>query len=221
MKFGQLALVLCVALVGISEQADGAAVLVTDPAQLQATDQLNWAALGPSGTVVPSPFPATTVRGLGVTVSTGGDHPSFKRLDQGNGFSGDFAPGTPLLATNSLGPVHITFPQPVLGVGTFLEHATLGTFQQYVRALSGKTVVAEFVVDETNNHLGNGTAGFIGVLSDQTNITDVYFDSFEGGNTVSSGPLIAVPLPSGLYVGVLVLPAVLFWGRRMRRFVVA
>jgi hypothetical protein len=76
--------------------------------------------------------------------------------------------------------------------------------------------VAEFTVNETNDHLANGTAGFIGVLSDRDNITEVFFDSFRGGNTVSAGPLIAVPLPTALPMAAMVLPAGWLMARALR-----
>jgi hypothetical protein len=218
MRPGPLAMIaLLLALIASAGAADGAVVLITDPVKLHATDQVNWSTLGPTGTIIPAPFQFTTAHGMRLTVATGGSGPSFKRLDQGNGFSGDFAPGTPLLATNSLGSLDIKFPTRVHGAGAFVEHATLGSFTQYVLALSGTTVVAEFTVDETNDHLGNGTAGFIGVLSDQDNITEVFFDSFRGGNTVSAGPLIAVPLPAGLAMAVSSLPLVWLTARALRR----
>jgi hypothetical protein len=212
---------LLLALLCFSGLAHAAIVLITDPAQLRANDQLGWTSLGPPGTVISSPFQLQTDHGIAVTVKTGGTPPSFKRLDQGNGFSGDFAPGTPLLATNSLGPLTIDFPTPVYGVGAFVEHATLDTFTQYIRANAGKNVLAEFTVDETNNHLGNGTAGFIGVLSDQADITEISFDSFRGGNTVSSAVFILapqpapVPLPAPLLMISLALPTVWLVGRAL------
>ena len=62
--------------------------------------------------------------------------------------------------------------------------------------MSGTTTIAKYTLPVTNHHLEDGSAPFIGVLSDSKNITDVYFDSYFGGNTVTSGPLLAVPEPS-------------------------
>ena len=199
----------------IGNAAHAAVVMVTTPAALHATDQINWASLGASGTIVPGSFTINTQNGTPISVDTGGDQPNFKRLDQGNGFIGDFLPGTPLPATNSLGSTHLHFATPVFGAGAYIQHTTYPSFTAYLRADAGSTILAEYTLLDSNDQLGNGTASFIGILSDQRNITDVYFDSFYGLNTVTAGPLLTTPEPATLLLAS-VIPALLFRQRSKR-----
>jgi hypothetical protein len=196
--FRRCAMVLGVILCLCAFRAAHAASLITDPSLLHAGDQIDWGSLGIAGSVLSTPLSMNTLNGMHVTVSTGGTPPTFKRLDEGNGFVGDFPLGAKLLATNSLGATHLHFDTPIIGAGTWIEHLTDTSFTAYLLAMSGTTTIAEYTLPVTNHRLENGSAPFIGILSDSRNITDIYFDSYFGLNTVTSGPLLAVPEPSSI-----------------------
>ena len=199
-------------------RAAHAVSLITDPSLLHAGDQIDWGSLGITGSVLSTPFTMNTLNGMHVTVSTGGTPPTFKRLDEGNGFVGDFPLGAKLLATNSLGSTHLHFDTPVFGAGTYIEHLTQTSFTAYILAVSGTTTIAEYTLPVTNHYLEDGSAPFIGILSDSRNITDIYFDSYRGMNTVTWRPLLAVPEPSTIVLlGMGALGLLGFaWQRRKR-----
>lgn len=194
--FRHSAMVLGAILCLCSFRATHAASLITDPSLLHASDQIDWGDLGIAGSELSAPLTMDTQNGMHVTVNTGGTPPTFKRVDEGNGFVGDFPLGAKLLATNSLGATYLHFDTPVVGAGTYIEHLTQPSFTAYVVAMSGTTTIARYTLPVTNHHLEDGSVPFIGILSNLRNITDIYFDSYYGGNTVTSGPLLAVPEPS-------------------------
>jgi formylglycine-generating enzyme len=196
--FRHFAMVLGAILCLCAFRATHAASLITDPSLLHASDQIDWSSLGIAGSVLSTPLTMDTRNGMPITVNTGGTPPTFKRLSEGNGFVGDFPLGAELLATNSLGATHLHFDTPIVGAGTYIEHLTQTSFTAYVVAMSGTTTIASYTLPVTNHRLEDGSAPFIGILSDSRNITDIYFDSYYGGNTVTSGPLLAVPEPSTL-----------------------
>jgi hypothetical protein len=88
-------------------------------------DFVDWGNFGPSGTTVPSGSTiASSVYGFQITLTskTGAD---FARRDQGTSWSGDFAPGDPLLWTNGAnGYVLIEFPVDIIGAGLQLQPNT-------------------------------------------------------------------------------------------------
>src|SRR5258708_22419813 len=89
-------------------------ILVTDRAALGANDSVSWAPLGPAGAHVSTPaFVAAAGLSVGVSTPAG----EVFRHDQGSDWTGNFAPGAPLVFDqNESEPLLVTFSRPVLGL---------------------------------------------------------------------------------------------------------
>src|SRR5437870_330573 len=100
-------------LLGAAEQASADHMLVTSRSALGSNDFVDWGVLGPPFTTVSNPFPITSNGGIDVTVSQpSGD---FERRDQGDGWDGNFAPGTKLLWDQGNGPT-VTLDFGLVGI---------------------------------------------------------------------------------------------------------
>ncbi|AHG88559.1 PEP motif putative anchor domain protein [Gemmatirosa kalamazoonensis] len=133
---------------------------------------IDWATLGPDGTVVPS---GTTlgVGGVQVTMTTSGGGP-MSREDQapcGQDML-DFFPCEHLLSTNlvpltGLAPLTFTFSQPIAAFGLNLSTHGLGAFAAFLDAYRGGTFVGStFLSPPGFSHASSdGSAPFIGLLS--------------------------------------------------------
>jgi hypothetical protein len=126
---------------------------ITSVAELGAnTDSFNWAQLGPANTFV---FGTQTVvapkTGITATVPTppgaGSTAGFWERLDQGNGWPGNFASGTAVIynpiVSNSY-PFTIfslNFSAPIQGAGAQLQVDQYGTFQVNVSAFDANNDV--------------------------------------------------------------------------------
>ncbi len=133
---------------------------VTSPGPI--TDSIEWSQLGPA-----TPFPniqvigapVNVVTGLGnvVTVSSAGA--GFERQDQGNGWGGNFAPGTPVLSTGFDGPdITLTFTTPVSGAGAQIQAFIFGPFTAQITVNGSQT----FTESGLSTGAGDNSAIFIG-----------------------------------------------------------
>ncbi len=149
-------------------QATSYAAIVgfTDRANFNANDSVNWANLGLSGTYVSNPFSIYSDNGNKVDVKKLSGT-SFQRLDQGNGFNGNFSLGDSLLSTAGPGgPIDIYFTNPVARVGTqFHTNSTFNTFlRPYITAYDNQGKVLGFYKGYSSN--SEGSAIFIGIGTD-------------------------------------------------------
>ncbi len=143
--------------------------IVTNSA-LAADDFVSWSDFGPSFTSVPSGSQASSNLGNTVTVSMpSGD---FFRLEQGNGWAGNFAPSAQLLWTRSNpGPLSIVFDTPVAGAGAQIQlnigENQVRTFTAFVEGFdSSNTSLGSVSLAGVSNNLGNNSAIFLGAVSD-------------------------------------------------------
>jgi hypothetical protein len=177
---------------------------ITSIAELGAnTDSFNWAQLGPANTFV---FGTQTVlapkTGITATVATppgaGFTAGFWERLDQGNGWPGNFASGTAVIynpIVNNSYPFTIfslTFSTPIQGVGAQLQIDHYGTFQVNVSAFdannevlpigpdSGGVLHDSFSVLGVSTASGDGSAPFLGILSSAADISRIDFFSQAG-----------------------------------------
>ena len=192
-------------------------VPVTSPTQLAVSDQLDWGDLGPSGTFVPQPFHAIADGGLGMTIWKNNSTQPYQRVDQGNGYVGGFASGDHLLYAFSPTAFDLLFDRPIRGITTQIQRSEIGPFTGYVRAYSGAVQVAEFQIPAVTTTASNGTATFVGVLSDRPNITRVLFDSYGGGWCYINKLVIEIPEPATASLLLLAVPAVQRRSRTPRR----
>lgn len=160
-----------------------ATTLVTSRGALSATDFIDWSQLGISFTDVASPVNVTTNLGASATVYINNN--SMQRRDQDNGWSGNFAPGVPLLWTNfDNGPMTIDFLNPVSGAGAQIQANTFGGFMAslIVYGSDDTTVLANYIVSGDSTSNGDDSAIFLGVSDTLADIGKIEFGVDTGGN---------------------------------------
>ena len=153
--------------------------LATDRSNVNARGALVWGSVGDAGSVVISPFDiaASDTTGVNAQVSIGADY--FLRSDQGIDWSGNFANGDKLLLTqpNSYGPMSIVFDTLIKAAGTQIQSDAYGDFVATVSAYgAGGTFLGSFTRNGTSSGDGDGSAIYIGILSDSNDIRTVTFD---------------------------------------------
>lgn len=179
--FGKMKLYVLALSFVLSGVAQAGVVGVTSSAALGTNDSINWSQLGSSGTTLTGPQAVTSTGGLGATLSSAGG--TLLRRDQGNGWNGNFANGTPIIWTNGVGPdITVSFDAPVMGVGAQIQADFFGSFTAEIMGIGG-VVLGSFTENGNSNSNGDGSAIFIGLLSDSANITSIVFT-----NTAGSSP---------------------------------
>jgi hypothetical protein len=149
----------------IPSLAHAAPVMVTDRASLGGNDFVDWAVLGPSYTVVTSPFSIASNSGREMcTVSNPTD--DFERLEQDNGWWGNFALGDAVLWTHfTVGPMIIEFDHPVIAAGAQIQGAFPGTFTAKLEVYDvSNTLIASFTLPGNSTSASDNSAIFLGVL---------------------------------------------------------
>jgi len=171
---------------------------VTSIGELAPTDSIDWTAqLGPTFSTFGSPLSVTSVGGAPVTVSSAGG--AFERLDQNDGWSGNFLPGTELLWDEGTGPdITLTFATPVDGVGAQIQSDDFGTFTAQILVNGTST----FTEDGDSTGAADGSAIFIG-WSGPVSTIQFTLTAASGGNPndFAIGPVAlgsggAIPEPS-------------------------
>lgn len=149
------------------------ASIVTSQSALAPDDSIGWAQLGATLTPVPNGQVVTSVDGKTATLSST-TLSGFERLDQGNGWNGNFAPGDALLWTGDAGgpDITITFANPVSGVGAQIQADVFGAFTAEIHLSNGNV----FTEDGTSNPNGDGSAIFLGALDGTADILSISFD---------------------------------------------
>lgn len=171
--------------------ADGAS-LVTNPAALGADDSVNWAQLGPDGTVVPGG--STAVSGLGNTVTIqydgfGGGSSGLTAVQcpaaPSCSWTGGFNPGDTLLWTfdqsngSGSGALLAFFGTPVTGAGLELQSDAPGSFLAEVQVLYTDGSVSSLLSVASDT---NGDPVFIGMLDTSKDIAAIGFDMVDSGS---------------------------------------
>jgi len=146
---------------------------------LLANDMIDWGSLGPTGTIVPSGSSIVSTGGLGATIHFINES-SGERLDQGNGWSGNFLRGEHLIWTRGNGPLTVRFGPPggtqIYGIGAQFQSDYFGPFTGRIELLDELDQVLfqqDFAGESTSN--GDGSAVFAGASSDFGNIRGVRF----------------------------------------------
>jgi hypothetical protein len=231
-----LGLTALVLLLGGVEKAQAGYTGLTSRAALGANDFEDWGTLGPSFSTPSNPFAATSNGGLGLSVSQ--QQPgSFQRLDQNNGWGGNFAPGDALLYTavetlgSAGGPIIISFSHPVVGAGAQIQEDLFGTFTAEILALDGSgNVLGSFSEDGISNGNGDNSAIFIGIKdsSNAASISKIEFalTAAQNGPTtafainefsIDSAAVAAVPAPPSVIPLAIGALGLLGYGWRKRK----
>jgi len=185
-----------------ASQAFAGVSLLTSRAQITETDYIEWSDLGPSGTVMGSPFIINT-HGTPFPALVNGV-PSFERRDQGFGWAGNFTPGDALLWTrDNPGALYLTGAKTCNDIGFNIQRDSYGAFTGKIAAFDGLDALLG-VLSFNGNSNGNddGSALFVGVHSDAGDIhkLGVWMDdeSDFAINRVSISCCTAVPEPASM-----------------------
>jgi hypothetical protein len=194
------------------------------------TDTVNWAQLGPTFTLETTAEPWTSADGVtglvGITGTPFGTQ-NFERLDQGNGWSGNFSPGDAVLWNQggfdqSNIDFGIQFTAPSYGGGLQIQADFFGAFEATITAYDPLgNVLGTFSEAGNSTSNGDGSAIFIGLLDNVQNISFLDFNvvGSDGGDSMGIDTLYltgTVPEPQSLLLlgSVLVLCG-LAWRRKI------
>jgi hypothetical protein len=146
-----------------------AAVTVVTSRSALGTDLIDWA----TTTGGPTPVGFTSAQGIaGTTTSAGGN---LQVRQQPGNFDGDFSPGDFLEFTGFDGPdITINFNTAVAGAGAQIQANFGGAFTARITAFDGTTSWS-FTESGVSGSHNDGSAIFLGVLSDSTNLQWVRF----------------------------------------------
>jgi len=173
---------------GVLAKADNFTIFGSRAAQ-NPTDILDWTQLGPTLTQLGTPQLVSTFEGnLALVGNINGS--SFLRVDEGNGWVGNFDYGESLVWTGNsnfgvagLGPFAIELANPVGSVGFEIQADLYGPFTASVTLFDTSiNPLGTFSFSGVSNNLENGSALFVG-LGDRTgvNIGAIEIDTTSGG----------------------------------------
>ena len=157
---------------------------VTNRVALGAEDYIDWGSYGFGSSAFPAGSNLLTHSGLSFRVSDplvgGGFFDVHNTRAPG---PSDLLPTEPALRTPYTSPngkLRIEFATPVARVGAQVENRNVNfdigpTYNAYLDVFSGTTLLGEFTLIHTVQNLLDGSAPFLGVLSDAANITAVEF----------------------------------------------
>ncbi|MBT5456962.1 MAG: PEP-CTERM sorting domain-containing protein [Rhodospirillaceae bacterium] len=140
--------------------------LVTSRALLAGDDFFNWGQLGGSNVNVAGPANIISNSGM-VSGMVNDPDESLRRVDQGAGWSGNFANGDRLMWTNlGPGPMTIDFDTGVLAAGAQMQQNVFGAFTGTIEAFDSMlNMIASFNVAGTSNSNGDNSAVFLGIAT--------------------------------------------------------
>lgn len=137
----------------------------------------------------------------------------MQRLDQDNGWSGNFGAGEELLwtGTGGGGPITLNFSSPVAGAGSQIQYNFIGAFMADIQAFDSlNNLLGSFTLNGNSTSDGDDSAIFIGILSSSTDISRLVFgvpnptfpfpQDFAINNVIVQGTAdpVAVPEPATL-----------------------
>ena len=158
--------------------------LLTSRAQVGGTGFINWADLGATQTTVSNPVNINvTNSGLTATVSQAVQS-GFTRVNQGSGWSGNFASGETLLWTSANnGPMTIMFSSNISSAGANFQTDFFGSFVGRISALDFTgNVLAFFNFEGNSTSDGDGSAVFAGITSTNGDIRGVRIEGVSASN---------------------------------------
>lgn len=187
---------------GTVSEVQAATLGVSSRPALGTDDSVDWATLGPSFTSVPNPFTINSTGGKTLNVSQPDE--SFQRLDQNNGWAGNFAPGDALLFTNyNQGPITINFTSPIAGGGAQIQSNYSGPFIGTIEAFnSGGDSLGSFSFSGNSNNNADNSAKFIGLRSTAVDVDKLVFSTTNNdvGFAINQLDTSSTPVPEPLTI---------------------
>ncbi len=200
-----------------SHTASYGVTFVTQQANLEQNDILDWSSLGVEFPfkVLPNSFNATSSKGLKVNVDIpksnipGVTPPLLFQTLPAPGIATNFAAGDVLLftglnpttfpAVGNPGPLSLTFLQPVQAVGSQIAVDDTFNFTAFISAFdSDNNLLGTFSAPGTSSLNLDNSALFLGVKSDTANIARLVFSTSENNRAFAINKLriATVPEPS-------------------------
>ncbi|BAY78965.1 hypothetical protein NIES25_54440 (plasmid) [Nostoc linckia NIES-25] len=203
-----------------------ATFLVTDRTTFGGNDEVDWVSLGKvfnpvSPAFLPNSFSATSEGGLGLDVNiaptnnplitkpfvfqtspfpgirtnfANGDYVLFGGIDVTG-----FGPNASFPTDGNGGPFTITFDKPVFGAGTQIAVDDRFIFDAFVSAYDiNDNLLGTFSAQGTSSLLLDNSALFLGIRSDEANISRLIFSSSfpQQGLAINKVSIIGVPEPN-------------------------
>lgn len=197
-------LTLSVIVVAMSAPGHSAIVLADDRSNIPQTDQIVFSGLGADLATLPNPLAMTTSNGGVVTARLTGMDPFYLFL--GSTFNADFLPVEFVLSNfgSSSSVIRWEFASAIAAAGAQISPSLFGNFtarmQAFDAANSSLGIVTRMGINAGN---GNGSAAFIGVLSDAANVRAIEFSIVGGGdfavNRISLSS-VAIPEPQTFFL---------------------
>ncbi|MGC9952135.1 MAG: hypothetical protein ABSF64_37810 [Bryobacteraceae bacterium] len=187
--------------------AKAGVTLVKSRAAMDGNDLINWAQLGPTLTVVPTPAPVTTNGGLRVLVSNLGGS-SVVTDKQGDPWDGNFAPNAPIIATGQLvpsGSISIAFATPVSAVGAQMGYNNAPETLLFTEVITAYdfdgNLLGTFTVNGKEDTDANNSAVFIGIEDSIPEISTVVFSTTTFTGAIDPGAIainnVTLVVPAG------------------------
>lgn len=144
--------------------------------------ELDWGILGVDGTVVGSPVLTSTTSGDIFNVLVTGPGQNMERRNQGGGWFGNFDNGDHLLWTRDVnGPMTLKFAKTVKDVGMNIQRDLYGDFTAKITAYNGlDQMLGSFTINGNSNGNGDGSAPFLGIHSDISDILSIKVEITDG-----------------------------------------
>jgi PEP-CTERM motif-containing protein len=228
-KYLLLAIPLALLLTGVPAQAS--TIQIGSAGALGANDFFDWGQFV-DGALQGSPLNAGSNLGRGATLTDGGN---FTALVEGNDWIGNFTLGNNVLYsgdTNNPFAAATSFTwvsgTPIAGLGLQITSNFYGAFTASLEVFNGATSLGLFSVGGVMDGNEDGTAPFLGALSDAVNINRAVFTltSNQGAGTAGFGvnrllttdtPLRGTPVPEPATLSLVGMGALALIRRRRRQ----
>jgi PEP-CTERM motif len=192
----------------ICQNLSGGITCIDNRAALGNYDHISWGQLGPNYAVL-STYQrwVSSIHGItgtvGLTDRSGDVYYDFQRLNEGDGWYGNFSPGDELLASlyhaTSLS-FNVVFDTPQWGGGVNIQSALYGPFTAWAVAKDqwGNLLGYYETSNGDSNDKNDGSAIFVGLIDDKPDIKYMNFfvsDQYLGADLAINSFQIAKPIP--------------------------
>lgn len=177
---------LALAGLAVASVSANALTFVSTRAGIGQNDYIDWGQFGVQGSgVADNALGQTAMMGTNFRVADSGVD-GLTRYDQSSGWAGNFTAGDELIASAQTADQTITirFASYMRAVGANIQQDFYGDFVGTIEAFNGLGMsLGSFAVNGNSNGQADGSAIFLGVMSNNNDIAKVTFNAFGGGQT--------------------------------------